>query len=232
MRKFIVYMHINKINNKKYVGITCQTITKRWGAGEHYQGSPYFYRAIKKYGWDKFDHEIIATDLNEDEAKQLEIRLIKELNLTNSNFGYNLTAGGQGRLKYTTEEEIVTRDIYWLEWQQEYNKVHKEYFKKKNREYYEADPEKFKNRAKKYYQDNKESMKEYSRNYKKEHSAHIRAQNKQYDDIRKKLRAQLLAIANEHPEYFTKEELCKLSKRDTCRNTKFLTELLNRIEKC
>ena len=50
MRTFIVYMHVNKLDNKKYVGITCQDPKKRWKRGSCYKGSPHFYRAIKRDG--------------------------------------------------------------------------------------------------------------------------------------------------------------------------------------
>ena len=52
MNNYCVYMHVNKINNKKYIGITKQkTPESRWGAnGVNYKGSPHFYAAIKKYG--------------------------------------------------------------------------------------------------------------------------------------------------------------------------------------
>ena len=95
MRKFVVYMHVNKINGKKYVGITCQDVKKRWGSnGGCYGGSPHFYRAIKKHGWHNFEHVIIAIELTEDAAKELEMKLIAELDLRNPEYGYNITAGG------------------------------------------------------------------------------------------------------------------------------------------
>ena len=28
--KFLVYIHINKINNKKYIGITSRSVEKKW----------------------------------------------------------------------------------------------------------------------------------------------------------------------------------------------------------
>jgi len=48
-KKYCIYVHTNLINNKKYVGITSQTIPeRRWQNGEGYKHNSYFYTAIKK----------------------------------------------------------------------------------------------------------------------------------------------------------------------------------------
>ena len=48
-KRWCVYMHTNKINNKVYVGQTCVKPSYRWRNGEGYSnGSWYFYNAIKK----------------------------------------------------------------------------------------------------------------------------------------------------------------------------------------
>lgn len=94
--KYIVYMHISP-SNKKYIGITKHdNPNKRWLNGKGYRGNKYFTRAINKYGWDNFEHIVIARELLEDEAKWLEIELIKVNNSTNPNKGYNQTLGGEG----------------------------------------------------------------------------------------------------------------------------------------
>ena len=63
---YIVYMHRNKINNKCYVGQTCQKPETRWGGqGQGYRQQPYFYRAIQKYGWDNFEHIILEDNIPE-----------------------------------------------------------------------------------------------------------------------------------------------------------------------
>lgn len=60
LNKWTVYIHINKSNQKKYVGITSRKPTVRWKRnGEGYKSSPYFYNAIKKHGWDNFEHNIL-----------------------------------------------------------------------------------------------------------------------------------------------------------------------------
>ena len=87
-----VYCHINKINGKKYVGITRTSVEKRWHNGLGYKLQPKFYRAIKKYGWNNFYHEIIASNLTEDEAKNFEILLIDKLDCIKN--GYNVSRGG------------------------------------------------------------------------------------------------------------------------------------------
>ena len=105
---FYVYCHTNKINNKKYFGITSQNPpSKRWGCnGRNYneEHQPHFARAIRKYGWDNFSHEVLAEGLTESEAKKLEIQLIAEYKTTDYNLGYNKSFGGDGNVKYPTEE--------------------------------------------------------------------------------------------------------------------------------
>jgi hypothetical protein len=90
---FIVYVHINKTNGKRYYGITSQKPEARWHNGKGYVGN-HFVNAINKYGWDGFDHIIIARGLTEEEAKWLEIEMIAAHNTTNPEFGYNLSPGG------------------------------------------------------------------------------------------------------------------------------------------
>ena len=94
---YIVYQHKNKINGKSYIGITCQKPEYRWGAdGNRYIKCPLFWNAIQKYGWDCFDHIILYTDLSEEEAYEMEQKIIAELHTTDPNYGYNLSIGGSG----------------------------------------------------------------------------------------------------------------------------------------
>lgn len=101
---FTVYMHVNKINQKKYIGITSQKPEQRWKNGKGYS-EQYFARAINKYGWENFDHFILCEGLAEDEAKQMEIKLIAEYQANDTDYGYNQSIGGEGLSKYNTKEE-------------------------------------------------------------------------------------------------------------------------------
>lgn len=92
---FYVYKHTSP-NNKVYIGITSQSLKDRWFNGEGYNKQKLFYRAIKKYGWDNFTHEILFENLTKEEACQKEIELIAEYKSNNPEFGYNLTTGGEG----------------------------------------------------------------------------------------------------------------------------------------
>lgn len=97
-KKWCVYCHINKINGKKYVGITSYPTTKRWGTkGQGYK-TQYFNRAITKYGWDNFEHEVLFYGLEEKIAKEKEIELIARYKTKDKRFGYNLTDGGDGTI--------------------------------------------------------------------------------------------------------------------------------------
>lgn len=90
---FTVYCHTNKHNGKKYIGITSLTPKARWLNGKGYRGM-IFGRAIQKYGWDSFVHEILFTGLSETEAASKEIELIKEYKTRNPKYGYNQSKGG------------------------------------------------------------------------------------------------------------------------------------------
>lgn len=93
MNNYIVYIHTNKYNNKKYIGITCRDPKIRWGLnGNGYSSQDKFFNAIKKYGWDNFEHDIIAKNLNEYEAKELETYYIDLYNSISN--GYNILREG------------------------------------------------------------------------------------------------------------------------------------------
>lgn len=107
-KQWYVYIHTNKINNKKYIGITCQIPEERWGEnGKHYSGQPKFYNAIQQYGWDNFSHEIIETNLDKAAALACEAQLILEYNTVKE--GYNSTSG------LINDEELYSKEIYCLE---------------------------------------------------------------------------------------------------------------------
>ena len=93
---YTVYCHTNKINGKKYFGITSQKPEYRWGAnGKRYDHNSHFISAIRKYGWDNFEHEIIAEGLSRDEAFEMEKSLILKYDTQNKDKGYNIGEGGE-----------------------------------------------------------------------------------------------------------------------------------------
>ena len=95
-RKWCVYCHTNLFNGKKYVGITSKNPKHRWSNGNGYKNNSHFSRAIKKYGWNNFKHEILLLNESYDYACRAEVCLIKHYKLTNDKYGYNITEGGQG----------------------------------------------------------------------------------------------------------------------------------------
>lgn len=94
MNNYYIYLHENKLNGKVYIGQTCQKPQYRWNHGQGYKNCDYFYRAIQKYGWDNFNHTILAKDLTLEEANYLEEYYISIFDSTNPESGYNLQKGG------------------------------------------------------------------------------------------------------------------------------------------
>lgn len=105
-RKWCVYMHTCKHNNKVYVGQTCKKPEHRWLNGLGYKPCTLFWRAIQKYGWDNFEHIIFAENLTREEANKMEIGLIALYQTNNPKYGYNLTDGGEGSPGFKPSEEI------------------------------------------------------------------------------------------------------------------------------
>ena len=120
--KWTVYAQINIVNGKVYIGITSQTNPeKRWGVnGCKYKGCVKFWCAIKKYGWDSFEHEIIASHLTKDEANNMEKLLIVKFDSINN--GYNMEPGGvdQGprspeaieKLREARKRQVITPEMF------------------------------------------------------------------------------------------------------------------------
>ena len=110
---YCIYMHKNKINNKVYIGQTCN-IKVRWHPIS-YKSSSYFYNAIEKYGWDNFEHIILIDNLSLEEANQKEKYFIKIYESTNRNKGYNLKTGGNNgyQLSKETKQKIrLSNQLY------------------------------------------------------------------------------------------------------------------------
>lgn len=105
MKLFSVYAHLNNVNGKIYIGITSQKPSRRWDNGKGYRQQPHIRNGIEKHGWDNFEHEIVASNLDEQSAKNFEKLLIKTLMSNNAIYGYNITDGGEGTLGWSPSKE-------------------------------------------------------------------------------------------------------------------------------
>lgn len=113
---YIVYKHTCKDNGKVYIGLTGMSLIERTGNnGEGYlhkkkNGNwvqPQIARAIIKYGWDNFDHEILFANLTKEEADKKEKEMIDFYDSRNPQKGYNTREGGSnGPLSEETKQKL------------------------------------------------------------------------------------------------------------------------------
>lgn len=97
MKTYILYKHTSP-DGRIYVGITSQKNPKvRWQGGCGYKNNSYFSRAIQKYGWENFDHEIIFNDLTESDAKRFEKYYIRIYKSNIRKYGFNISSGGESK---------------------------------------------------------------------------------------------------------------------------------------
>lgn len=125
-----IYRIYNKINNKSYIGqsvnIEKRIKTHFWAAFKDNLPSYNFhiYQAIRKYGIDNFDYEILETISTPDIQKLNELE-IKYISLYDSYYnGYNMTSGGDnseqninsgernGKAKLTEQDIRDIREAY------------------------------------------------------------------------------------------------------------------------
>ena len=103
----IIYKIQNKVNGKIYIGQTVGTLQHR--ISQHKSNSKktsLINMAIRKYGWDNFDADIIDNAENIEELNQKEIYWIKYYKSISPN-GYNLEIGG----KNATNSEETRKKI-------------------------------------------------------------------------------------------------------------------------
>jgi hypothetical protein len=107
-REYYLYVHINKLNFKSYIGITRRNPIYRWGKNGYYYKTQYFGRVIKKYFWVGFYHDVLYSNLTKLEAETLEYILIKKLHLNDKRFGYNIDNGGtsKGKVGLKTKQKM------------------------------------------------------------------------------------------------------------------------------
>lgn len=106
-----IYILKNKFNNKCYVGQTTQNFKQRLYVHTYYakKGSNILiHKAIRKYGIDNFNIEIIKCDKKD--LNELENKYIFELNAMVP-FGYNLKTGGH-YVEYSEQSRIKMSEAH------------------------------------------------------------------------------------------------------------------------
>lgn len=107
LRPTIVYMATNRINGKRYVGITVRLAARK---AAHFHDAKrgadgYFHRAIRKHGADAFEFAIIRRCGSYKEAALCEIAMIAALKPE-----YNMSFGGDGIAGIGTRATPETRE--------------------------------------------------------------------------------------------------------------------------
>ena len=111
----VVYVHTCTANEKSYVGQTTQGVDKRWKLHLRCARSPrtpayvgLIARAIRKYGSDAFEHQVLSRARSQSELDNLEKVWIILLQSKAPN-GYNLSDGGYAAAGHVVSPEVRAR---------------------------------------------------------------------------------------------------------------------------
>ena len=113
MKTWVIYCHLNKINGKRYIGLSSNNLSHRWGRGSGYKDQARFKAAIKKYGWDNFEHLILEKNIptlkEANEREQYWIEYYHTWIYDPQCWGYNTTKGGDGTLGHIQIPDTVAQ---------------------------------------------------------------------------------------------------------------------------
>ena len=135
--QYTVYKHTAP-NGKVYIGLTCQkNLSRRWQRGVGYRTQIRFYRAITKYGWDAFQHDVLFRGLSKEQAEKIEISLIYLFKANNPKYGYNIENGGNCMGTHSEETKRKISEAQRGEKNHMWGKHHVNYGKKMSAEFCE-----------------------------------------------------------------------------------------------
>lgn len=134
----IIYKSTCLINNKIYIGKTKYELNKRikQHINKSNRGSNLlFHKAIKKYGFENFKWEVLEEFKNIDELNKFEIEVIKKLNATNPDTGYNIALGGNGGDTFTNNprKKELTENVSKFHKNKKLTQEHKDKISKGNK---------------------------------------------------------------------------------------------------
>lgn len=109
-----IYMARNKVNGKYYIGFDSAWPSRKTAhLNSKRDDCPRFHRAIKKYGPDAFEWEILFQGWDKEFVhREAERILIAEYNSRDKNIGYNISAGGDGNSEFLKEK--IRTEGHWL----------------------------------------------------------------------------------------------------------------------
>lgn len=134
---WLIYKHTNKTNGKSYIGQTRKKNPNyRWNYGKGYttrNPDSHFARAIKKYGWDSFEHEIIEKNIEtQDEANKRETFWIQYFDSVNN--GYNANYGGNAIGEISDETRLKISKNSKEIWSKKGDEIRKIFASKEHRD--------------------------------------------------------------------------------------------------
>lgn len=99
-----VYVHTNRLNGKAYVGITKRCVKRRFYEHSIHPTRP-FSNAIRKYGVDQWDTQIVCKTLSHQRALKVEHDCIAKLDSVDN--GYNIArSGSTGNSGWVASDEF------------------------------------------------------------------------------------------------------------------------------
>jgi len=108
----IIYKITNKINGKVHIGQTIHSLDDRWQ--QHIRNAKkgvrtHFYSAIRKYGENNFEPEVICEATTKEELNLLETYYIQEYD--SIDVGYNMVDGGNNNVMFIPEVNQHHKDV-------------------------------------------------------------------------------------------------------------------------